>query len=77
MKNLAVSGISQLKIANGCASNGKGGGEPGGKRRRELSVARGSRRHNRMIEATARETKAGRNIVWLEIRQFFEHLLSR
>jgi len=30
-----------------------------------------------MIEATAGEAKAGRNIVQVKVRQLFEHLLSR
>jgi hypothetical protein len=30
-----------------------------------------------MIEATAREAKTRCNIVWLQVRQLFEHLLTR
>jgi hypothetical protein len=30
-----------------------------------------------MIETTTREPEAGCNVVWLEIGQFFEYLLSR
>lgn len=30
-----------------------------------------------MIEATAREAKAGRNVVWFQVRKLFEYLLSR
>ena len=37
-ENLVVSGIPQLKIANGSASNRKGESEPEGKRRRKLGV---------------------------------------